>query len=327
MSFPLPHNMNPEDIRYMHVDAVIQGKDRNRIKYLDLEGRWVLSGRSIPYISSVFNHIEHLNYARGPLFDITEPALNAIGLVGWTSGEKPEPKKEKKSFVVDRPRVEVQEEAPEPREVLPHRTAGYGPEHHVKRKISLSRERSRSPSVSPSRGESPLPPYDKYATRYKRKDSITSYGIKYGPATQDPGYASGFSSGAPSPNTYPQDDLGRPPHRTPSLSPLPGTRSIHYDSAYDPSYLKRANELRHDELRIQTKTSNNRTDLRSRGRYSPGSQGQSDYSTSSEQSSPNKSSRPPTADEYLLQTYHMSKTYATGPESRERRTRSEFRNN
>lgn len=40
MSFPLPHNMNPEDIRYMHVDAVIQGKDRNRIKYLDLEGEF-----------------------------------------------------------------------------------------------------------------------------------------------------------------------------------------------------------------------------------------------------------------------------------------------
>ena len=69
MSFPLSaYGINPDDVRYFHVDSVVRGKGRDRLKYLDMEGRWVLSGRSIPYISATFNHLEKLNYAQGPLF-------------------------------------------------------------------------------------------------------------------------------------------------------------------------------------------------------------------------------------------------------------------
>lgn len=96
--------------------------------------------------------------------DITQPALDAIGMVGWTP-EKTQPKK--KPFVLPpQPVVEVVEEPQSPREVMPHRSAGYG-DAHQKRKLSVP-DRSRSPSVS-SRGASPTPEFDRYATKYHRK--------------------------------------------------------------------------------------------------------------------------------------------------------------
>ena len=71
MSFPLStFGVNPDDIRYLHCDSFVQGKGRDRLKYLDFEGRWILSGRSIPYISATFNHLEKLNYAKGGIFVI-----------------------------------------------------------------------------------------------------------------------------------------------------------------------------------------------------------------------------------------------------------------
>jgi hypothetical protein len=309
MSFPLStFGMNPDDIRYLHCDSYVQGKGRDRLKYLDLEGRWILSGRSIPFISATFNHIEKLNYAQGAIFDITEPALDAIGLIGWTPEQRPKEEK-KKPFVLKRPPVvEVVEEVQSPREPVPHRSAGYGPAHH-KRKLSVP-DRSRSPSAS-SRDGSPVPPeFDKYATRYQRKESITSYGTKWG-NRDDLGYGSAVSSGAPSPNTpHREDNHERYPHRTQAISPLPNPRSV-YDSDYDPSYLKKvfhsftaseSGNTHYDTMEIKSRA--NRASYRPQ--YYNVKSGQNDYSSGSEQASPNK--RNQTAEEYLLESYHKKTT-------------------
>jgi hypothetical protein len=306
MSFPLSsfgYGVNPEDIRYLHCDSFVQGKGRDRLKYLDLEGRWILSGRSIPFISATFNHIENLNYAKGAIFDITEPALDAIGMIGWTREQRPKEEK-KKPFVIQKPPVvEVVEEVQSPREPVPHRSAGYGPAHH-KRKLSVP-DRSRSPSAS-SRDGSPVPPeFDRYATRYQRKESITSYGTRWG-NRDDLGYGSAVSSGAPSPNNPSnQDSHDRYPHRTQAISPLPNPRTV-YDSEYDPSYLKKAHEsgnTHYDTLEIKSRA--NRASYRPRY-FNSGSQGQNDYSSGSEQTSPNK--RNQSAEGYLLESYHRKTT-------------------
>uniref|UniRef100_A0A7E5A216 WH1 domain-containing protein n=1 Tax=Panagrellus redivivus TaxID=6233 RepID=A0A7E5A216_PANRE len=173
MSFPMFNfGPNPDDIHYLHLDTIVQGKGPDRLKYLDLEGRWTLSGRSIPYISAAFNHIEELNYAKGAIFDIVEPALNAIGGVSWTP-EQQEIKEEvverkKKPFTIPVPPVVAVdgEVPPSPREIVPHRSAGYGPAHQ-KRKLSVP-DRSRSNSVN-SRGASPVPEFNKYAVKYGSK--------------------------------------------------------------------------------------------------------------------------------------------------------------
>ena len=52
---------NPSDIRYLNVDTRVRGYGPNRLKSLELEGRWVLTPKSIPYIQAVFNQMERLN--------------------------------------------------------------------------------------------------------------------------------------------------------------------------------------------------------------------------------------------------------------------------
>ncbi|KIH59059.1 hypothetical protein ANCDUO_10722, partial [Ancylostoma duodenale] len=60
--------------------------------------------------------------------------------------------------------VLVEDEVPpSPRQIVPHRSAGYGPAHQ-KRKLSIP---DRSRSASPMRQESPIPTYDRYA-KYER---------------------------------------------------------------------------------------------------------------------------------------------------------------
>ncbi|VDO38747.1 unnamed protein product [Heligmosomoides polygyrus] len=81
--------LNTDDIRYFKMDAIIRGNGPNRLKYLDLEGRWSLSGKSMPYISAAFNNLERLNYARVPFRDISDQPLNALGMVGWTPSSTP----------------------------------------------------------------------------------------------------------------------------------------------------------------------------------------------------------------------------------------------
>ncbi|KAJ1354789.1 hypothetical protein KIN20_011826 [Parelaphostrongylus tenuis] len=81
--------LNTNDVRYLKMNSVIRGNGPNRLKYLDLEGRWNLSGNSVPYITSAFKHLENLNYARIPFEDITDQPLNAIGMIGWTPTSQP----------------------------------------------------------------------------------------------------------------------------------------------------------------------------------------------------------------------------------------------
>jgi len=206
------YGLHNDDIKYLHVNTVINGRGPDRLKYLDIEGRWHLNGRSIPYISAMFNHLQTLNDAQVPFRDIIEEPLNAIGLIRWQGSEappvkaeeKPKPVKARKPFKVKKP-VEIPEEELDegPFGPLPHRTVGYGPDAHGKRKLQVTiRSRSTSPrSLSPSSDRAWSPP------------------------PRDLGYGSGASSGAPSPMQKPyafedEEDLFRPPHRTPSLSPI-----------------------------------------------------------------------------------------------------------
>ncbi|CAD6199721.1 unnamed protein product [Caenorhabditis auriculariae] len=282
--------VKPDDIRYFSIDSRIQGRGPNRLKYLDLEGRWVLSGRSIPYISAAFQHLEHLNNAQVPLRDITQEPINAIGMVGWTKSSTDAVPTERKPKFIPSPTtpvyIEEEEVPPSPREPMPHRSAGYGPAHQ-KRKLSVP---DRSRSASPLRAESPQPVFDKYA-KYERhrKDSITRYGTKWGPATGDLGYS---SSG----NSPVSNDGGETlPHRTPSLSPRPASRTRYYDNDYDSTLIHKADSNRN--LKVLTKDTNGdvppyRTTgygayhVKRQYELSPRSLG-SDYATSeSEQSSP-----------------------------------------
>ncbi|XGW31118.1 hypothetical protein V3C99_009797 [Haemonchus contortus] len=162
--------LNTDDIRYFKMDSYIQGKGPDRLKYLDLEGRWVLSGKSMPYISAAFNHLERLNDARVPFGDITEEPINALGMVGWTPSSQPTKVPEKRPAATFKTPIAVvldDDVPPSPREVLPHRSAGYGLAHQ-KRKLHIP---DRSRSVSPLRAESPLQSYDKYA-KYERNRTV-----------------------------------------------------------------------------------------------------------------------------------------------------------
>ncbi|ETN74292.1 hypothetical protein NECAME_13086 [Necator americanus] len=161
------YGLNTDDVRYLSVESVIRGRGPDRLKFLDLEGRWSLSGKSIPFISSAFNHLERLNDARVPFRDIVDEPINAIGMVGWTPSFEPakefEERKPPAKFKLPVPVLVEEEVPPSPRERMPHRTAGYGPAHQ-KRKLSIP---DRSRSVSPMRMESPIPTYDRYA-KYER---------------------------------------------------------------------------------------------------------------------------------------------------------------
>lgn len=168
--------LNTDDIRYFKMDAIIRGNGPNRLKYLDLEGRWSLSGKSMPYISAAFNNLERLNYARVPFRDISDQPLNALGMVGWTpsstpvESEKVPERKPVAKFKLPVPVLVEDEVPPSPREDMPHRTVGYGLAHQ-KRKLSVP---DRSRSVSPMRTESPAPTYDKYA-KYERNRTVSPY--------------------------------------------------------------------------------------------------------------------------------------------------------
>lgn len=300
------YGLNSNDIKYLKMDSYIQGRGPNRLKYLDLEGRWVLSGKSIPFISSAFHHLERLNDARTAFRDITEEPLNAIGMIGWSKSsidvrvEQKEAPKKPKPFIA--PPVLVENEVPpSPRETMPHRSAGYG-QAHVKRKLSIP---DRSRSVSPHRIETPYPVYDKYQKYEKhRKDSMTRYGTKWG----DAGYAS--SSPSPIPLAGEADFESNPPHRTPELARRPPSRHREHDTEYDPSYL---NDRQHtDELRVSTKEKTPSLPYRTLGygmhherrqyELSPRSMG-SDYSSGSEQHSPADRN----ADQVLMMAFHEAR--------------------
>lgn len=78
------YGLNTDDVRYLNIESVVRGRGPERLKYLDLEGKlilqmvpkyrsngdfsghWTLSGKSIPFISAAFNHLDRLNDARFP---------------------------------------------------------------------------------------------------------------------------------------------------------------------------------------------------------------------------------------------------------------------
>ncbi|KAE9414583.1 hypothetical protein Angca_001140, partial [Angiostrongylus cantonensis] len=306
MMFLPDFGLNTNDIRYLSMDSIIGGNGPNRLKYLDLEGRWNLSGKSVPYITSAFGHLENLNYARVPFEDITDQPLNAIGMVGWTPESKPVAafgKKPTAKFQLP-VSVLVNDDVPvSPRESVPHRSAGYGPAHQ-KRKLLIS---NRSRSTSPVSAVSTVPTYDKYA-KYERNrtDSMTRYGTKWGCASEDSGYSSAQKLATDT----------RPPHRTPALSPrisspIPSGELwlflvIPYKS----------------ELKVVTRdTKKVSIPYRSAGygayherrqyELSPRSIGSAaDHTSSSEQSSP-ASNYDRNISEIVLMTYHSLKTIGT----------------
>uniref|UniRef100_A0AC35U561 Neur_chan_LBD domain-containing protein n=1 Tax=Rhabditophanes sp. KR3021 TaxID=114890 RepID=A0AC35U561_9BILA len=156
MSFPINDSLlNFEDCHYLNLDTVIVGTGRDRVKFLDLEGRWKRSGQSCAAVARVFNHIEKLNYATTPLTDLGECSLNAIrGPTPITTKGEWKPVSLPKTEPIQ---VLIEDEVPaSPREIVPHRSAGYGAAHE-RRRLSIPNERSRSPSVS-SRNASPVPP-------------------------------------------------------------------------------------------------------------------------------------------------------------------------
>ncbi|KAK6748196.1 hypothetical protein RB195_001051 [Necator americanus] len=301
------YGLNTDDVRYLSVESVIRGRGPDRLKFLDLEGRWSLSGKSIPFISSAFNHLERLNDARVPFRDIVDEPINAIGMVGWTPSSEPakefEERKPPAKFKLPVPVLVEEEVPPSPRERMPHRTAGYGPAHQ-KRKLSIP---DRSRSVSPMRMESPIPTYDRYA-KYERNrtDSMTRYGTKWGE-----------DIGTPSPN---ESADSRPPHRTPALSPrIPiSITSMHSD------FGRNRGTPYKEELRVMTREQKQGYVPYRSGGYgayhekrqyelSPRSIGSAaDYTSGSEQSSP-VSTYDRTADEIVLMEYHSRRTTGTSP--------------
>uniref|UniRef100_A0A0N5CGZ9 WH1 domain-containing protein n=1 Tax=Strongyloides papillosus TaxID=174720 RepID=A0A0N5CGZ9_STREA len=234
MSFPLNEScINYNDVHYLNLDTVVVGKGRDRIKYLDLEGRWRRSGTSCSAIANAFNHLEKLNYSTLPLSDLGECSLNAIRGPTPFSTKTTLPIKKTPIVIPTEPiTVTIEQEVPpSPREIPPYRSLGYG-EAHQKRRLSIPAERSRSPSLS-SRNASPVPPtYDSTITKGKWSPR---------PSNKDLGYSSAPSSGYPSPRMQDDQELPRPPHRTQPLSPLPSPRSA-YDSEYDSSYLYKASK-------------------------------------------------------------------------------------
>ncbi|VDM62894.1 unnamed protein product [Angiostrongylus costaricensis] len=224
MMFLPDFGLNTNDVRYFSIDSIIRGNGSNRLKYLDLEGRWNLSGKSVPYITSAFGHLENLNYARVPFEDITDEPLNAIGMVGWTPESEPVAAFKKKPTAKFQLPVSVlvNDDVPvSPRESVPHRSAGYGPAHQ-KRKLLIS---DRSRSTSPVRAVPTVPTYDKYAMYERNRiDSMTRFGTKWGVTDED--------SGSSSAQKFVNDT--RPPHRTPALSPRISTPIPGYISGVIP---------------------------------------------------------------------------------------------
>ncbi|VDK50957.1 unnamed protein product [Anisakis simplex] len=197
------YGIRNQDVHYLYVDSVLSGRGPDRLKFLEIEGKWKLSNRSTPYINAAFKHLERLNDAKGALRQVfTDEPLNAIGMMGWTPSP-PVPNKHRKSQVTVQPDAEFKEQlAPSPRQPVPHRSAGYGNlstatsellhrttfevlfesarraaevskrnlgPAHQKRKLNVSEHTTNSP---PESGETPIliTDYDKYA-KYLTKDS------------------------------------------------------------------------------------------------------------------------------------------------------------
>lgn len=83
---------NPKDVKYLNVDTRVRGFGPNRLKALEMEGRWVLSPDSIPFITEAFKQIERLNGPGGMpvkyLFLIENFHLGTCGLsqkCNWSS--------------------------------------------------------------------------------------------------------------------------------------------------------------------------------------------------------------------------------------------------
>ncbi|CAJ0602776.1 unnamed protein product [Cylicocyclus nassatus] len=310
--------LNTDDVRYLSVESMVRGRGPERLRYLDLEGHWTLSGKSVPYISQTFNHLEHLNEARIPFREFIEQPINAIGMIGWTpsseatkvdSGERRTPSRVKLPV----PTVIEEELPPSPREDVPHRSAGYGPAHQ-KRKLSIP---DRSRSTSPHRAESPIPTYDRYA-KYERNraDSFTRYGTKWGADAAS-------KAESPSPKEY--SDF-RPPHRTPALSPrisspLPSRNIVNMYSS------SRVSTPYKEELRVLTREQKQGYVPYRSGGYgayhekrqyelSPRSIGSlGDYTSASEQSSPASMYAERNPDEIVMMEYHSRRTTGTSPRS------------
>ncbi|GMT26114.1 hypothetical protein PFISCL1PPCAC_17411, partial [Pristionchus fissidentatus] len=288
--------LKTDDVKYFSMESVVRGRGADRLKYLDLQGRWVLSGSSIPYISAAFKHLEKQNDARLPMRDLKEEPINAIGMMNWTKSsidkEEEKPTVERRSQTL--PRRTLLREAvivpPTPKEVIPrenvpYRSAGYG-DAHEHRRMSLSSDRSRSAS--------PQKPY-------------------YGADRLSPDGDRGYKSATPSPRQSEFTDPWRPPHRTQTLTSRPSSRSRMYDTEYDGSIVKNAGENRQysDELRINTKGHSHTAEKR-HFIISPRSIGSAGESLSgSEQGSPNLRDR--NADEVLMMAYHAKRT---GPSPR-----------
>ncbi|GMS96469.1 hypothetical protein PENTCL1PPCAC_18644, partial [Pristionchus entomophagus] len=286
------YGLKTDDVKYFSMESVVRGRGADRLKYLDLQGRWVLSGSSIPYISAAFNHLGRLNDAMVPMRDIVDQPINAIGLQTWTkSSIEPEeemPTVERRSQNLPR-RTPLREHQPvllpkkevEPRENVPYRSAGYG-DAHERRRMSIASDRSRSAS----------PQKQYYSTERLSPD----------------GGDRGYKSATPSPRQNEFTDPWRPPHRTQTLSSRPSSRVRMYDTEYDGSIVKNSGENRQysDELRISTKGHSHTAEKRHYN-ISPRSIGSAGESLSgSEQGSPNL--RDHNADEVLMMAYHSKKT-------------------
>ncbi|VDM49223.1 unnamed protein product [Toxocara canis] len=276
-SLTLPDfGIHNDDVHYFYIDSVISGRGPDRLKYLDLEGRWKLSNRSVPYINSAFRHLERLNDAQRALREFTDQPLNAIGFMGWTPSE-PLPKKEEKPLVIIRPESAFKEQLPpSPRESVPHRSAGYGPAHQ-KRKLSVP-DRARSPITN---AQSPIliTDYDKYA-KYQFKDHSLKSNSK-----GDLGYSSAderntLETPSPRPDKTMMNEAERPPHRTQTLTARHSTKWQHsFISDYEPTNVNRVNlkqkknfiaDRRYgDDLTISVKETTKQLPYRSGGYGSP----------------------------------------------------------
>ncbi|KAI6198983.1 hypothetical protein M3Y96_00578500 [Aphelenchoides besseyi] len=261
--------LNPRDIRYLNVDSKARGFGPNRLKSLEMEGRWVLSPHSIPFIRAAFEQVEKLN-GPGRMEELMGPSMNAIGLSSWTSDNRMndqdsyvEPGHEyiRRAVVVKKPQYPrsqsvqirrnplspsidrrsspsplplpplppIQTTSPVPSE-LPHRTAG--PAHQYKRPSPNDYSNYLPPLMwSRSRSSSVSP----------RLVAVNQTAVKSpNQIADDPGYYSNYSSVQSSPRR--NDVHYRPPHRTPVLSDSrPCIAS--YDNDYDDGILRRANSM------------------------------------------------------------------------------------
>uniref|UniRef100_A0A1I7XSN0 Friend leukemia integration 1b n=1 Tax=Heterorhabditis bacteriophora TaxID=37862 RepID=A0A1I7XSN0_HETBA len=311
---------NSSDVKYFKMNSIVQGRGPNRLKYLDLEGRWVLSGKSMSYISTAFNHLEKLNHSQVPLkaslllrTEITDEPLNAIGMQHWTPSSEPAKTEKKTPPKLVKPSVFVENEVPpSPRENMPHRSAGYGEDLQM---------------CTNSMQESVPPIIDWYDMLWiLKEEKVTLIKIEETEYyTRSPG--TGRNGAIRAINQYHRrQQVLRPPYRTPMLSPQPLSLSKNYDIEYlrttlgcEPFDHLDFDHLYKDELRVATKNSKKTYVPYRTGGYgayherrqydlSPRSTGSTgDYTSGSEQSSP-ASVHEKNADEILMMTYHLRKT-------------------